>query len=67
MHAIEGTPLIEGQHEGRKVTHVPPHAKGNANHPEAESGKIVDWNNYGVMIDYGYKRARSMYHMVQWA
>ena len=51
MIKIENTTLTR-DNTGHKVTYVPRHAHGNANHKDAECGVISSWNDKFVFVDY---------------
>lgn len=49
---IEDKELTE-EDKGSKVTYIPPHAKGNASHPNTQGGTIASWNEKFIFVDYG--------------
>ena len=49
---IENRELTE-EHVNSKVTYIPPHAKGNANHPDAKGGTISSWNDFYIFVNFG--------------
>ncbi len=38
---------------GDKVTYIPSHAKGDANHPDSQGGTISSWNDTFIFVNYG--------------
>lgn len=38
---------------GDKVTYIPTHAKGNANHVDSQGGTISSWNDTFIFVNYG--------------
>lgn len=51
---------------GNKVTYVPPHAKGNAGHEDAEGGSIIRWNEDGVFVDFIRNKCRCKFENLVW-
>ena len=44
---------LEESDKGSKVTYIPTHAKGDANHSDSEGGTISSWNDRFVFVNYG--------------
>lgn len=38
---------------GSKVTYIPLHANGNAQHEDCEGGVISSWNDKFIFVNYG--------------
>jgi hypothetical protein len=52
IHKIEGR-VLQKSDVGSKVTYVPNHANGNAQHEDCEGGTIASWNSHYVFVNYG--------------
>ena len=50
-HKIEGKEVNE-ESIGSPVTYIPPHANGNANHPDSEQGHISSFNDTYVFVRF---------------
>lgn len=50
-HKIEGREVNDDS-IGSPVTYIPPHAKGDASHPDAEQGKISSYNDSYVFVRF---------------
>jgi hypothetical protein len=48
---IENTELTD-INVGDPVTYIPPHANGDASHPDSERGHIKSWNDTYVFVQY---------------
>lgn len=48
---IEGIEVTE-EHIGSPVTYIPPHAIGDANHPDSQRGQISSFNDTYVFVRY---------------
>lgn len=42
----------ENIHYLDKVTYIPSHAEGNAQHPDSDQGVIISWNDTDVKVLY---------------
>lgn len=49
---IQGKELREEFNYLDRVTYVPNHAKGNADHPDCEPGIIISWDRITVKVLY---------------
>jgi len=50
-HYIEGKEVTNIS-IGDPVTYIPPHAKGNASHPDSERGNISSFNEHTVFVRF---------------
>ena len=64
-HEIQGIKLTD-EHLGLKVTYIPNHANGDINHEDSEVGKIMHWNDRGVMVDYFRNKCRTYFNDLVW-
>lgn len=62
---IEGKELTSDD-IGSKVTYIPPHANGNASHPDAEGGTIKRWTEHGVFVDFTRNVCRCNFEHLVW-
>ena len=62
---IESTELIE-EHIGSKVTYIPPHAKGNASHKDAEGGHIKRWNDKFCFVTFPHNTCACRFEDLVW-
>lgn len=62
---IENTELTN-EHIGSKVTYIPSHAHGLANHEDCKGGTISSWNDSYIFVNYGTGTNQATYprHLV---
>jgi hypothetical protein len=58
-YKISGVELTES-FIGKPVAYIPNHAR-TENFGSRELGTIMHWNEYGVMVDYGYNKCRTRF------
>jgi hypothetical protein len=51
VHSIEGK-IVTGEDIGSPVTYIPPHADGDASHPDCERGVISSYNESYIFVRF---------------